>query len=151
MNIVIVKYKLNFINIHLLSTEGLCIHNRLKEDTKGTKRQKKQRTTEKVKEKDEGWTEVSKTSDKVKVLFPKDTEINHQAVMKKFHEILAVRGKKGTDRSEQVEYFSELKHISEEHSLGPALELKLLFTIASAIIDSSIGADAALKTEMWSK
>lgn len=121
-----------------------------KEDKKGTKRVKKQRT-EKVKDKEEGWTEVSKTSDKVKVLFAKDTEINHQNVMKKFHEILAVRGKKGTDRSEQVSYFTELKKISEDHNLGPALKLKLLFTIASAIIDSSVGADVALKTDMWVK
>lgn len=87
----------------------------------------------------------------MKVLFPKDTEINHEAVLKKFHEILAVRGKKGTDRSEQVQYFSELQKISEKHELGPGLNLKLLFTIASAIIDSSAGTDVALKTELWEK
>ena len=43
--------------------------------------------------KDDGWTQVS--NEKMKVLFPKDTEINHQAVLKKYHEILAVRGRKG--------------------------------------------------------
>ena len=32
--------------------------------------------------------------EKSRQLFPKDTEINHQAVLKKLQEILAVRGKK---------------------------------------------------------
>jgi len=124
-----------------------------KEDNKAKKRQKKERTekSEKKAAKDEGWTQVSKQSDKMKVLFPKDTEINHQAVIKKFHEILAVRGKKGTDRSEQVDYFTELKAISEKHDLGPAMSLKLMFSISSAIIDSSHGTDVALKPEMWTR
>ena len=32
--------------------------------------------------------------DKAKQLFPKDTEITHQVVLKKLHEILSARGKK---------------------------------------------------------
>merc|ERR1712168_1644517 len=71
-----------------------------KDDKKSGKRQKKERV-EKTKEKPkdtDGWTQVSK-NERMKVLFPKDTEINHQVVIKKYHEILAVRGKKGTDRS----------------------------------------------------
>ena len=70
-----------------------------KGDKKAGKREKKVRT-DKTKDKaaaaaakDDGWTQVS--NDKMKVLFPKDTEINHQAVLKKYHEILAVRGRKG--------------------------------------------------------
>lgn len=123
----------------------------MKEDKIGTKRAKKDKNKTEKKAKDEGWTQVLKQSDKMKVLFPKDTEINHQAVMKKFHEILAVRGKKGTDRSEQVDYFVELKSISEKHGLGPAMSLKLLFNIASAIMDSSAGTDVALKPDMWNR
>lgn len=125
-----------------------------KDDKKGPKREKKKQRTgvEKAsKQKDDGWTEVSKASDRMKALFPKDTEINHQNVLKKFHEILAVRGKKGTDRLEQVEFFVELKNISEKHDLGPALKLKLLFTICAAIIDSSMGTDSALKDDMWQR
>lgn len=123
-----------------------------KDDKKGGKRQKKERVEKtKDKQKDDGWTQVSKTSEKMKVLFPKDTEINHQAVLKKYHEILAVRGKKGTDRSEQVDYFSELKTIAEQHALGPAMSLKLLFSISAAIMDSSNATDVALKPEMWKK
>jgi len=99
--------------------------------------------------KDDGWTQVS--NEKMKVLFPKDTEINHQAVLKKYHEILAVRGRKGTDRSEQVDYFCELKSIAEQHELGPAMSLKLLFSICSAIMDSSNATDVALKPDMWKR
>jgi len=35
-------------------------------------------------------------------LFADDTEITHEAVINKLIEIVAGRGKKGTDRSEQV-------------------------------------------------
>jgi len=99
--------------------------------------------------KDDGWTQVS--NEKMKVLFPKDTEINHQAVLKKYHEILAVRGRKGTDRSEQVDYFCELRSIAEQHELGAAMSLKLLFSICSAIMDSSNATDVALKPDMWKR
>jgi len=122
-----------------------------KDDKKSGKRDrdKKPKPAAQKKVNDEGWTEVSKSS--TKALFPKDTEINHQAVQKKFHEILAVRGKKGTDRSEQIEYFSELKKIAGEHELGEAIDLKLAFTIAAAIMDSTSGADSALKSSLWEK
>jgi len=126
-----------------------------KGDKKAGKREKKVRP-DKSKDKaaaaaakDDGWTQVS--NDKMKVLFPKDTEINHQAVLKKYHEILAVRGRKGTDRSEQVDYFCELKSIAEQHELGPAMSLKLLFSICSAIMDSSNATDVALKPDMWKR
>jgi len=126
-----------------------------KGDKKAGKREKKVRP-DKTKDKaaaaaakDDGWTQVS--NEKIKVLFPKDTEINHQAVLKKYHEILAVRGRKGTDRSEQVDYFCELKAIAEQHELGPAMSLKLLFSICSAIMDSSNATDVALKPDMWKR
>lgn len=122
-----------------------------KDDKKGGRkdRDKKTKPAAEKKVKEEGWTEVSKSSSKV--LFPKDTEINHQAVLKKFQEILAVRGKKGTDRSEQIDYFSELRLIADKHELGSSMSLKLAFTIAAAIVDSSSGTDVALKPDLWEK
>jgi hypothetical protein len=36
-------------------------------------------------------------------MFAKDQEINHDAVNKKLFEIVAARGKKGTDRSQMIE------------------------------------------------
>lgn len=35
-------------------------------------------------------------------MFKKDEEVNHEAITKKLMEIIAVRGKKGTKRAEQV-------------------------------------------------
>ena len=35
-------------------------------------------------------------------LFPDDAEITVELILKKLHEIVAGRGKKGTDRNEQV-------------------------------------------------
>eukprot|EP00794_Sanderia_malayensis_P014237 gene14237-15722_t len=99
----------------------------------------------------EGWTEVKASShEKSRQLFPKDTEINHQAILKKLQEILAARGKKSTDRPYQVGFFKELRKISEKHNLGPALSLKISFSIMAAIYDSAPSTDTALKPDMWS-
>ena len=51
-------------------------------------------------------------------MFPKDTEINIPVILKKLHEILGARGKKGTDRTDQIEYLKDLRKISEKHNLG---------------------------------
>lgn len=133
-----------------------------KSETKVSKKQKKEKPEkemlERGKEKErlekkiaimdsEGFIEV--TREKSRQLFPKDTEINHQAILKKLQEILAVRGKKSTDKPDQVGYFKELKKISEKHNLGAGLSLKITFNIMAAIFDSSPSTDAALKPEMW--
>jgi translation initiation factor 3 subunit C len=39
-------------------------------------------------------------------------------ILKKLHEILGARGKKGTDRTDQIEYLKDLRKISEKHNLG---------------------------------
>lgn len=129
--------------------------------TEGSEKEKKEKKERKKKlpraeKKDradkEGWTEVGGGGHaKSKITFPKDTEITQEVIMKKFHEILAVRGKKGTDRTEQIDYFTELHKISDDNGLGVALSIKLLFNIASAVLDSSTGTDIALKVDMWSR
>ncbi|XP_065054309.1 eukaryotic translation initiation factor 3 subunit C-like [Rhopilema esculentum] len=95
----------------------------------------------------EGFIEV--TREKSRQLFPKDVEINHQAVLKKLQEILAVRGKKSTDKPDQVGYFKELKRISDKHNLGPGLNLKITFNIMAALFDSVPTTDTPLKPDMW--
>ena len=56
--------------------------------------------------------------EKTRVLFAKDTEINPPVILKKLQEILGARGKKGTDRTDQIEYLKDLRKISEKHNLG---------------------------------
>ncbi|XP_020613782.1 eukaryotic translation initiation factor 3 subunit C-like [Orbicella faveolata] len=97
-------------------------------DDKGKQKKKiKEKKTTKLKTKDGeddsgGWTEVKGSSssavEKVKQLFPKDTEITHAVVLKKLHEILSARGKKGTDRTDQIEFLKQLRVISYNAKLG---------------------------------
>ena len=66
--------------------------------------------------------------EKTRVLFAKDTEINPSVVLKKLHEILGARGKKGTDRTEQIEYLKDLRRIAEKHNLGVCFAFIFIFT-----------------------
>ena len=86
-------------------------------DTKKEKKSKddegkKPKKTRKQKERDsdddedadnEGWEVVPKhgAAEKPK-MFDKDAEINHELVVKKLREIMAARGKKRTNRKEQI-------------------------------------------------
>lgn len=84
-------------------------------------------------------------------MFAKDAEINHQVVLKKFNEILAARGKKGTDRSEQIELLIELLSVCEVHNLGSGILLKIMFAIIAAIYDYNPNIATCMKGDMWQK
>ena len=103
---------------------------------------------------DEGeWEKVKggvASSEKPK-MFAKDAEINHQVMVKKLVEVLAMRGKKRIDRSDQIEMLSELLSIAEQHNLGPALAVKILFGIISSIYDYNANINSCMKYEMWEK
>merc|ERR550532_236398 len=66
-------------------------------------------------EDEEGWTKVSTGAVDKPKMFEKDAEINHELVIRKLKEIMAARGKKRTNRKEQIELLSELLEIAEEH------------------------------------
>ncbi len=84
-------------------------------------------------------------------MFDKDAEINHEAVLKKLQEIMAARGKKRTNRKEQIELLTELHDISNEHELGVAMSIKIQFAIISAIFDYNAKISSAMKPEYWEK
>ena len=84
-------------------------------------------------------------------MFSKDSEVNHQAVMKKLAEIVAARGKKGTDRKEQIELLHELKRIADENNLGPAIAIKIDFAIVAALYDYNPTISAAMRPEYWER
>jgi len=84
-------------------------------------------------------------------MFAKDAEINTTVVLKKLSEILAARGKKGTDRREQVEMLHELSNISEAASLGVGMTVKMKFAIISAIFDVNPKICDPIKAEHWEK
>ncbi|XP_014233519.2 eukaryotic translation initiation factor 3 subunit C-like [Trichogramma pretiosum] len=83
-------------------------------------------------------------------MFAKDEEINTVAVLKKLNEIIAARGKKRTDRREQIELLHELQAIAENHNLTAAL-VKIKFCIVSSIFDYNPKVSDAMKPEYWSK
>ena len=68
-------------------------------------------------------------------MFAKDAEIDTALVVKKLGEIVAARGKKRTDRRVQIELLNELHAVGHQHNLGPAVSVKILFAIVSAIFD----------------
>ena len=82
-------------------------------------------------------------------MFSKDEEINHEAVMKKLFEIISARGKKGTDRSEQIELLKELQSVAETATLGPAVAVKIMFNIMAAIFDYNPNIATCMRNEMW--
>ncbi|XP_058800849.1 eukaryotic translation initiation factor 3 subunit C [Phymastichus coffea] len=84
-------------------------------------------------------------------MFAKDAEINIAAVLKKLNEIIAARGKKRTDRREQIELLHELQSITENHNLGSAVLVKIKYSIVSSIFDYNPKVSDAMKPEYWSK
>ncbi|CAG9770690.1 unnamed protein product [Ceutorhynchus assimilis] len=102
----------------------------------------------------EGWEKVKYgiaiPSEKPK-MFAKDAEIDLNLVIKKLSEIMAARGKKRTDRREQIELLHELQTISDQHKLGAAIFVKIKFAIISAIFDYNPKVSNAMKPEHWIK
>jgi len=129
-----------------------------KEDKKAEARQdRKNKLKAKQLESDEeddddegGWISVDKSSAKV-AMFPKDAEITNELVIKKLAEIMAARGKKKTNRKEQIELLTELATIGQEHDLGPGIHIKIKFAIIAALFDYNPKLSDAMKPDSWEK
>jgi len=119
-----------------------------KEARSQERRSKKERELDAVDE-DGTWTTVDRGAVEKPKMFDKDAEINHQLVIKKLHEIVSARGKKRTDRKEQIELLTELYKISEENNLGAGIALKIKFAITAAIFDYNPKISEAMKPEHW--
>merc|ERR1719228_533755 len=100
-------------------------------------------------ESDPGWTKVSKVT-KI-AMFAADAEITIELVIKKLNEIMAARGKKKTNRKEQIELLHELARIGETHNLGPGVHLKVMFAIIAALFDYNPKLSDAMKPDSWEK
>merc|ERR1719397_1691774 len=97
----------------------------------------------------EGWTKVSKVS-KI-AMFAADAEITIELVIKKLNEIMAARGKKKTNRKEQIELLNELAKIAREHNLGPGVHIKVKFAVIAALFDYNPKLSDAMKPDSWEK
>ncbi|CAL1544574.1 unnamed protein product [Lymnaea stagnalis] len=126
-----------------------------REERKREKRLKKEEKDGKRKDDDEEeWQEVMRGAPSQIVvekpkMFAKDQEITVEAVVKKLNEIIAMRGKKGTDRSVMIDMLRELKQIAETNNLGQPISVKICFNIMAAIYDYNPNIATCMKTEMW--
>lgn len=84
-------------------------------------------------------------------LFSKETDINHAVVLKKLSEIIAQRGKKSTDRQEQIELIEELRVVARRANLGTAIETKLIMSLVSAVFDYNPNVASCMKPDMWKR
>lgn len=82
---------------------------------------------------EEGWTEVGK--EKQIQLFDPKQEVTHDAMINKIEEVMASRGRLGTNRKHHVRQLQELYRIAEEKKLGAGLLIKLLFNIVSSLFE----------------
>ncbi|CAH1155507.1 unnamed protein product [Phaedon cochleariae] len=129
---------------------------RRKEEKRKERKDKERRKMRREDEEDgEGeWETVQRgvaiPSEKPK-MFAKDAEIDLNLVIKKLSEIMAARGKKRTDRREQIELLHELQNVADQHQLGPAINVKIKFAIISAIFDYNPKVSDAMKPEYWVK
>jgi len=132
-----------------------------KDDEKEKKKGRVQKESKKIKfEEDEeeqqgdGWQEVKKGSAIAMAkpkMFGKDDEINTTSVYKKLNEIMAARGKKGTDRKEQIELLHELATITGSHDLGAGIITKIQYAIITSIYDYNPSVSDPMKVEFWEK
>jgi len=99
---------------------------------------------------DGSWEVVDRTATKV-AMFAKDAEITSDLVIKKLAEIMAARGKKKTNRKEQIELLTELANIGQEHGLGPGIHMKIKFAIIAALFDYNPKLSDAMKPDSWEK
>lgn len=84
-------------------------------------------------------------------MFAKDAEIDISIVLKKLTEIIAARGKKRTDRREQIELLHELQTVSDAHELSIGVSIRVRLAIISSIFDYNPKVSDAMKPEYWSK
>uniref|UniRef100_A0A8D8RG01 Eukaryotic translation initiation factor 3 subunit C n=1 Tax=Cacopsylla melanoneura TaxID=428564 RepID=A0A8D8RG01_9HEMI len=93
---------------------------------------------------------VAMPSEKPK-MFAKDAEIDIHLVLKKLTEIIAARGKKRTDRREQIELLHELQAVADAHALSVGVSVRVRLAIISSIFDYNPKVSDAMKPEYWAK
>lgn len=124
-------------------------------DTGASKRPSKPRRDRNVQrsedEDDEGKETVSRQDVQKLVAFGKDEEITHDAILKKLNDIIAMRGKRGTNRRDQLECLKILRMYVEKQNLGVGIDIKILLVEIAVSFDYHHKGNDWLKPETWTR
>ncbi|CAF4130632.1 unnamed protein product [Rotaria magnacalcarata] len=85
------------------------------------------------------------------VSFAKDEEITHEAILKKLNEVIAMRGKRGTNRRDQLECLKLLRSYAEKQNLGVGIDIKILLIQIAVSFDYHHKGNECLKPETWTR